>query len=92
MIREDAGSGYANIEKLNSKRLSYVIVNNLEFNYYKNKYPNLQKAYFDFDRVDAKCAVSKRSDIKIEKLNAAILDMKRQGRLQKIFFPRTNTY
>jgi len=87
LIREDAGSGLANLEKMQNQRLNYVIVNNLEFNYYRYRFPELHKAPFEFDKVDIKCATSKRSNLKIESVNQALVEMKKQGRLQKILFP-----
>lgn len=88
IIREDAGSGSANVEKLNGLRVSYIILNNLEYNYYKKIYPNLQKTPFEFDPVDVKCAVSKKSDLKIDELNVVLGELKRSGRLQRIFYPQ----
>ncbi|MNK12066.1 cystine transporter subunit [compost metagenome] len=85
IIREDAGSGAANIEKLNAGRVPFIILNNLEYNYYKDKDARLQKAPFEVSPVDVKCAVSKKSDLKIEKINAVISDLMKTGRMQKIF-------
>lgn len=85
VIREDVLSGSANISKLNAARIPFILLNNLEYNYYKKTNPDLQRAPFDIDPMLVKCAVSKKSDLKIEDLNAAIIELKRTGRLQKIF-------
>lgn len=88
IIREDALSGTANLGKLTLGRIPFIIMNNLQYNYYKKNYPNLQSAPFELDPIDVKCAVSKHSNLKINELNSAILDLKKSGKLQKIFFPR----
>lgn len=86
--REDAGSGMANLAKLNSQRVPYIILNNLEYAYYKKQYPRLQKAPFLVNSIDVKCAVSKKSDIKVEQINMAIREMIRTGQMQKILLSR----
>jgi ABC-type amino acid transport substrate-binding protein len=88
IIREDAGSGTANVEKLIGMRVPYILLNNLEYDYHKKLNPKIQRAPFEIDPVDVKCAVSKKSDLKIEEINAAIAEMKRTGRMQRIFFHR----
>ncbi|MFS4461205.1 substrate-binding periplasmic protein [Bdellovibrio sp. HCB2-146] len=88
IIREDAGSGSANVEKLISQRISYIILNNLEYNYYQKKHVNIQRSPIEVDPLEVKCAVSKKSSLKIEELNRALTDLKRSGRLQQIFYPK----
>ena len=83
--REDALSGLANITKLNSERVQYIVLNNLEYKYYKKQYTNLQEAPFEVDPINVKCASSKNSDLKISDINNAILESKKDGRLQKVF-------
>lgn len=85
VIREDVLSGSANISKLNAARIPYIILNNLEYNYYKKTNPDLQRAPFEIDPMLVKCAVSKKSDLQIKDINSAITELKRSGRLQKIF-------
>lgn len=85
VIREDVLSGSANVSKLNAARIPLIILNNLEYNYYKKTNPDLQRAPFDIDPMLVKCAVSKKADLKIEDINAAIIELKKTGRLQKIF-------
>lgn len=89
MIREDADSGLANMTKLNLKRVNYIVLNNLEYTYYKKTSPLLQKAPIDIDPIDVKCAISKKSNLKISQLNAAIITMKKNGRLEKVFAQET---
>ncbi|AZZ36756.1 hypothetical protein CIK05_08115 [Bdellovibrio sp. qaytius] len=85
--REDALSGLANIEKLQSERVQYIILNNLEFNYYRKKYASLQEAPFEIDPINVKCASSKKSDLKISDINTAVTELKKANRLQKVFMP-----
>lgn len=85
ITREDADSGYANVTKLNLKRLDYIVLNKLEFDYYKKMHPLMQRSAFDIDPIDVKCAVSKKSDLNVTQLNAAIVAMKKNGRLDKVF-------
>lgn len=88
IIREDGVSGSVNISKLSALRVPYVIMNNLEYDYYKKKIPDLVRAPFEFDSIAVKCALSKKSDLKIEELNTALLELKKSGKLNKIFFGR----
>lgn len=83
--REDADSGMANVLKLQTGRVPYIILNNLEYEYYKKEYPLLQRTPVDLDPVDVKCAVSKKSDLKIEFINQAINEMEKSGKLQQVF-------
>lgn len=85
--REDAGSGAANVEKLSVKRVPLILLNSLEYSYYKSKDSRLKKAPLEIDSVDVKCAVSKKSSLKIEEINMAIQELSRTGRLKKIFSP-----
>ncbi|WP_409477137.1 substrate-binding periplasmic protein [Pseudobdellovibrio sp. HCB154] len=85
--REDALSGLTNITKLHSDRVQYIILNNLEYNYYRKKYTNLKQAPFEIDPVNVKCASSKKSDLKISDINTAVVELKKNGRLQKVFLP-----
>jgi ABC-type amino acid transport substrate-binding protein len=88
IIREDAGSGSSNVEKLIGMRVPYILLNNLEYAYHKKLNPKIERAPLEIDPVEVKCAVSKKSDLKIEEINAAIMEMKRTGVMQRIFFPR----
>ena len=63
-------------------------MNNLEYDYYKKKIPDLVRAPFEFDSIAVRCALSKKSDLKIKELNAALLALKKSGKLNKIFFGR----
>lgn len=87
IIREDVLSGTANLSKLNAARIPFILLNNLEYNYYKKKFPDLQRAPFEIDPVIVKCAISKKSDLKLDEVNTAIKELKKSGRLQEIFLP-----
>lgn len=85
ITREDVLSGAANVSKLNAARIPFILLNNLEYNYYKKTNPDLQRAPFEVDPMLVGCAVSKKSDLKIKDINAAISESKKTGQLQKIF-------
>lgn len=85
ITRDDALSGTANVSRLNSGKIPYIILNNLEYTYYKKQFPDMERAPFEFDAIDVKCSVSKNSDLKISDINKAITDLKKSGDLQKIF-------
>jgi len=85
VIREDVVSGAANIAKLNAQRVSFIILNNLEYIYYKKKFPDLTRAPFEIDPITVKCAVSKKSNLKIEDVNSALKELMKSDQLQRIF-------
>jgi polar amino acid transport system substrate-binding protein len=83
--REDADSGTANIARLNFQRVPYIVMNNLEYGYFKKVHPRLQKLPIAIDPIDVKCAISKKSDLKLSVINTAIKEMSKSGKLQKVF-------
>lgn len=85
VIREDVVSGSANIAKLNAQRVSFIILNNLEFIYYKKKFPDLTRAPFEIDPITVRCSVSKKSNLKIEDVNFALKELMKSDQLQRIF-------
>lgn len=82
--REDVLSGSANIAKLNAQRIQFIILNNLEYVYYKKKYPDLTRAPFEIDPITVKCAASKKSNLKIEDVNTALKELMKSDQLQRI--------
>lgn len=85
IIREDVTSGAANIAKLNANRVSFILMNNLQYIYYKKRFPDLTRAPFEIDPVNIKCAVSKKSHLKIEDVNSALKELMKTDQLQRIF-------
>jgi polar amino acid transport system substrate-binding protein len=82
--REDGPNNIANIKKLLKGRINYIVMSNLEFAYYHNLYPPLRSVDLAMDEVTTKCAVSKKSKLKIEDVNKAIAKITRTGTLSKI--------
>ncbi|WP_413584224.1 substrate-binding periplasmic protein [Bdellovibrio sp. HCB274] len=82
--REDGPNNVANIQKLLKGRLRYIVMSNLEYAYYKNIYSSMNSAELDMDVVMTKCAVSKKSNLKIEDVNKAIANIHRSGKLNSI--------
>ena len=87
IIRETGPSTSSNIQKLIHGRIDYMIISNMEFNFYKKKYPQLQAYDLKMDILNVKCALSKKADIDIEDLNQAIANLKKTGALDKILKP-----
>jgi polar amino acid transport system substrate-binding protein len=84
ILRENGPNNESNIQKLLNARINYVIMSNLEYDYYKKIYPNLDRADFEMDALNTKCALSQKSKIKIEDLNKAIATLKKNGTLERI--------
>lgn len=82
--REDGPNNLANIHKLLKGRINYIVMSNLEFAYYGYLFPSLNSLDLDMDVVQTKCAVSKKSPLKIEDVNRAIATIHRNGVLSKI--------
>ncbi|ASD63894.1 substrate-binding periplasmic protein [Bdellovibrio bacteriovorus] len=84
ILREDGPNNESNIQKLLNGRIDYLIMSNLEFDYYKNIYPSLESADLGMDEVITKCALSRKAPITLEELNRAIDTIKKNGTLEKI--------
>ncbi|MFS4460192.1 substrate-binding periplasmic protein [Bdellovibrio sp. HCB2-146] len=85
ILREDGPNNESNLQKLLNGRISAIIMSNLEYNYYKKIYSNLDSAAIEMDTIMTKCALSKKSKkITLEKLNKAIDAIQKNGTLDKI--------
>lgn len=85
ITREDGPNNESNLQKLLNGRISAIIMSNLEYNYYKKLYPNLDSADLEMDSIMTKCALSKKSKkITLDKLNKAIDAIRKNGTLDKI--------
>lgn len=82
--RENGPNNESNVQKLLHDRINYVVMSNLEFNYYKRIYPQLDFVDFGLDIVMTKCAVSKKSTLNLNQLNKAIDSIKKNGTLDRI--------
>ncbi|UXR65445.1 transporter substrate-binding domain-containing protein [Bdellovibrio bacteriovorus] len=82
--REDGPNIGSNVQKLLKGRVNYVLMSNLEYNYFKKSFPALQFSDFGQDSVITKCALSKKSGISLSQLNRAIDTIKKNGTLEKI--------
>lgn len=85
--RENAPNTESNVEKLIHGRIDYILISNLEYAYYKKKYPQLEAYDLHLDTVQVKCAVSKKAGIDMADLNKAIEILKKNGTFEKIFKP-----
>ena len=85
ITREDGPNNESNLQKLLNGRISAIIMSNLEYNYYKKIYANLDSADIEMDSIMTKCALSKKSkNVKLAELNKAIDAIRKNGTLNKI--------
>lgn len=87
IIRDPGPNTSSNIQKLIHGRMDYMLISNLEFDFYKKKYPQLRSYDLGVDTVKVKCALSKTAGIGLEQLNKAIETLKSNGTLDKILKP-----
>ncbi|WP_374028300.1 substrate-binding periplasmic protein [Bdellovibrio bacteriovorus] len=84
ILREDGPNNESNIQKLLNGRIDYIIMSNLEFEYYKKIYSSLESADLGMDEVITKCALSPKAPVSLEELNRAIDTIRKNGTLEKI--------
>ncbi|MNL05224.1 hypothetical protein D3C87_1258080 [compost metagenome] len=84
ILRENGPNNESNIQKLLNARINFIIMSNLEYDYFKKIYPNLDRADFEMDALNTKCALSKKSKIKLEDLNKAVATLKKNGTIDRI--------
>ncbi|WP_373999656.1 substrate-binding periplasmic protein [Bdellovibrio bacteriovorus] len=84
ILREDAPTNESNIQKILKGRIDYLVMSNLEFDFYKRIYPTLDAVDLSMDSVQTKCALSKKSSISPESFEKAIQTIQRNGVLRKI--------
>lgn len=87
IIKDTGPSTSSNIQKLVHGRIDYLIISNLEFDFYKKRNPKLRSYDLGLDTVKVKCALSKKSGITLEQLNKAIASLRKNGTLDKVFRP-----
>ncbi|MBS1969977.1 MAG: transporter substrate-binding domain-containing protein [Bdellovibrionales bacterium] len=87
ITKETGPSTASNIQKLLHGRMEYMIISNLEYDFYKKKNPELRSYDLGLDTVKVKCALSKKAGIELGELNKAIAALKKNGTLDKIFKP-----
>ncbi len=82
--RENGPNNESNIQKLIHDRISYIVMSNLEFNYYKKIHPQLNFADLGMDTVTTKCALSRKGEVSLAQVNKAIDAIKKNGTLDRI--------
>lgn len=89
LLREDASSEFANLNKLRHGRVKYVVTDEIFLDYYNflNKEQSLDKGRqrIPLQKYDIACSLSRKSPLKIQELNRAISELKSSGELKKIF-------
>lgn len=84
ITREDGANNQSNIQKLIHGRLDYIVMSDIEYDYFSHIYPILKESELQMDRVRTKCAVSKKSKVSLAQVNHAIENIKKNGTYQKI--------
>jgi polar amino acid transport system substrate-binding protein len=87
MFRSNACSESSNIQKLVQNRVSYAIVENLEFAWQvkgKDRQKFESKDFFELERFPIKCALLKTSSVSAADFNRAIGKLKREGFFKKL--------
>jgi len=84
ILREDGPNNESNIQKLIHGRLDYIVMSEMEYDYYSRVYPLLKESELKMDRLDTKCALSKKSKVPLSQANRAVEAIKTNGTLQKI--------
>lgn len=84
LFRDDAADSENNVQKLLHHRVDYIILADMEFEYYQRKYPALEKMDFPMPPIGLRCVLSKKSKITLEDLNKAIDKLKKSGEFQRI--------
>lgn len=87
IIRDNGPNNDSNLQKLIHGRIDFMVLSNLEFDYYKKIYPQIVATNLLQESVKVKCAVSKKSDIDMKALNKAIETLHNNGTFEKIFNP-----
>jgi polar amino acid transport system substrate-binding protein len=89
LLREDASSEFANLNKLKHGRVKYVVTDEIFLDYYNflNKEQSLDQGRqrVPLQKYEILCMLSRKSPLKIKELNRAISELKSSGELKKIF-------
>ncbi len=85
-VREDAPNAAANLRKLNLGRMQYAVSNQLYADYQRRQGVIKVALHPDFllERYVMPCALSRRSEIKLDELNHAIDLLDKSGALQRM--------
>lgn len=92
ITREDGTNNQSNIQKLIHGRLDYIVMSDLEYDYFSRIYPELKESDLKMDGVKTKCALSKKSKYTLEQVNRAIDAVKKNGTYQKILKTYTEAH
>lgn len=92
ITREDGTNNQSNIQKLIHGRLDYIVMSNLEYDYFSRIYPELKESELRMDGVRTKCALSKKSKFNLEQVNHAIDAIKKSGAYSKILKTYTDDH
>lgn len=87
-VRDDAASDDLNTNKLLNYRFNYVVSNSLYYDYQRKVHPGrsqLNKSVLTIVPFDTYCALPPRGRIELERVNRAIVALRRRGEMQQIY-------
>lgn len=87
MIRDDSPNEEANIQKLESSRYKYALVDSVHLAYYLKSNPRskIHSQGIKTEEIPVRCWLRRDSPLKISELNRAIAEVKSNGTLDRIF-------
>lgn len=87
-LRDDAASDDLNTNKLLNRRFHYVVSNSLYYDYQRKVHPGraqLHKTVFNIVPFDTYCALPPRGRVGADRVNRAIVALRRRGDMQQIY-------
>lgn len=87
LLREDAPNDVANFSKMQTKRIEYLVVDEVFLDYAKKDFPQLEhgRERLFVQQYPVNCSMSKKSSVSVAALNEAIGKLKSSGKLEAIF-------
>ncbi|MDG0815802.1 substrate-binding periplasmic protein [Bdellovibrio svalbardensis] len=87
IFRDEVKSEEALLNMLSKKRINYGVIGHVQLRYYLKNHPNskIHSSALVLSENVIRCWVRKGSTLSVERLNAAIEQMKNSGRLEEIF-------
>jgi ABC-type amino acid transport substrate-binding protein len=87
-LRDDSSSDDVNTNKLLNRRFDYIVSNSLYYDYQRKVHPahaHLSPSVLAIVPFDTYCALPARGRIDLDKVNRAILALRRRGDMRAIY-------
>lgn len=87
LVREDAPTDEANLKKLLSNRVSYVVIDEVFFDYFKNNHPEIEekRQRLLVQEYPIACAISPHSKLTKKEFDGAVQKLKTSKKLEALF-------